>query len=466
MQCCECHDHKFDPLTAKDFYSFFAFFDQVPETPLYEGADSPPSILVGDHAKAAEADALNKKLTEAKGRLVTIERMPDDKSDPAKLRAEIDAMQKQLDAAELAAPKVRIMQDLPERRPTYILVRGDYRNHGEQVSPAVPAFLGSLPTDAPLNRLSLAKWLVSADDPLTSRVVVNRLWAMCFGAGIVRTVDDFGSQGEWPTHPELLDWLATEFRDRRWNVKEMLKLIVMSSTYRQSSAWPGGTAQSDPENRLLARGPRRRLPAEMIRDNALAVSGLLHERVGGPSVFPYHPAGLWEEMAWADAPHKTWMQDHGDNLYRRGLYTFWKRSLVHPAMSIFDAPTRNTCAFARPTTNTPLQSFVTLNEPSFIEAARGLAGRTLAECIGPTSERIHHLYELTLSRPPSEEESLELQNLYEKTLKRFEADSTAAEQFISVGEIPNPEGAKVEEYAAWTIVAQAVLNLDETTTKE
>jgi hypothetical protein len=204
----------------------------------------------------------------------------------------------------------------------------------------------------------------------------------------------------------------------------------------------------------------------MIRDNALAVSGLLHEKLGGPSVFPYHPPGLWEEMAWADAPHKTWIQDHGPNLYRRALYTFWKRSLLHPALALFDAPPHNICTFGRPTTNTPLQSFVTLNETSFVEAARGLAGRTLAECRGDAAKRIEHLYLTVLSRPPMAEELETLKTLYEKALKRFEAEPNAAREFLAVGELPRPAGLNAAEYAAWTVVAQAVLNFDETITKE
>jgi len=384
----------------------------------------------------------------------------------AKLRAEISEYQQQWDDVRKGAPMVRIMEDAPQRRPTYILLRGDYQSPGEQVQPAVPVSLGTLPADQPATRLTLARWLVRDQNPLTARVMVNRLWAMCFGIGIVRTVDDFGSQGEWPSHPELLDWLASTFTARGWDVKEMLRLIVTSSTYRQSSAWTKGAAETDPENRLLARGPRRRLPAEMVRDNALLVSGLLHEQFGGPSVFPYHPPGLWEEMAWAEAPHKTWIQDRGPNLYRRGLYTFWKRSLIHPAFSIFDAPTRNVCAFARPTTNTPLQSFVTLNETSFIEAARGVAGRTLFECDGEIAERIEHMYLLTLSRPPLVAESASLRSLYGKTLARFTADPAAAERFISVGDLSRLDGVEPAEYATWTVVAQVVLNLDETLAKE
>lgn len=388
--------------------------------------------------------------------------------DPATsdLRAQIAKYQDQWDRLRSGAPMVRVMADVAERRPTHVLIRGDYRNPGEQVPPAPPASLGSLPDGVPANRLTLARWLTCGDNPLTSRVTVNRLWAMCFGVGIVKTVDDFGSQGEWPSHPELLDWLAYEFRVGGWDIKAMLRMIVTSSTYRQTSACSLQTRERDPDNRLLARGPRRRLPAEIIRDNALLIGGLLHEQIGGPSVFPYHPQGLWEEMAWADAPHKTWKQDHGPDLYRRGLYTFWKRSMIHPAFSVFDAPTRNVCAYARPTTNTPLQAFVTLNEPSYIEAARGLAGRTLTECQGSVEDRIAHMYLIALSRPPRDQETKSLGSLYRKALKRFRSDPSKSEEFLAIGDLPRPTNVDAIEYASWTIVAQALLNLDETVTNE
>ncbi|MCC6492782.1 MAG: DUF1553 domain-containing protein [Pirellulales bacterium] len=383
----------------------------------------------------------------------------------ASLQAEAASYQQQYDRLRAAAPMVRVMADVPQRHPTHIRLRGDYRNLGEEVQPAVPAILGTIDAER-VDRLALAKWLVGDENPLTARVVANRLWAACFGIGLVKTVDDFGSQGQWPSHPELLDWLAIELRESGWDVKHLLRLIVTSSAYRQSSAWSKATSGLDPENRLVARGPRIRLPAEIIRDCTLAAGGLLEQRLGGPSVFPYHPPGLWEEMAWADAPHKTWIQDHGPNLYRRGLYTFWKRSLVHPVFSVFDAPTRNTCALARPITNSPLQSLVTLNETSFVEAARGLAGRASAECGGDVHEQIAHMYLVVLARPPQATEAAALESLYEKAAARFSAEPAAAERFLAVGDLPRPEGIDAVRLAAATIVAQAVLNLDEAITKE
>jgi len=495
MQCAECHDHKFDPLSARDFYSLMAFFDQVPEDPLYEGADSPPSIAVFSPEQQARITELDQRRNQLASELNQVEVRgqalaantasalpgPETPGPPtgaasqsadasgatqaAALREQLAACQRESDEIRAAAPKVRIMADVPERRPTHIRVRGDFRQLGEQVFPAIPATLGALPSDAPANRLALARWLVGPDNPLTARVVVNRLWAMCFGVGIVTTVDDFGVQGQWPSHPELLDWLAVEFRESGWDVKHMLRLIVTSGTYRQESKWADSATFSDPENRYLARGPRRRLSAEMLRDNALFVGGLLREQVGGPSVFPYHPPGLWEEMAWADARHKTWPQSHGEGLYRRGLYTFWKRSLVHPLFAVFDAPTRTTCAAARPLTNSPLQSLATLNEPSFIEAARGLAAESANAPGGDAAARIRHMYLAALSRPPKQSESDALDTLYHQALTRFRADGAAADAFLAVGETPRAGDLDAAEHAAWTVVAQTVMSLDEAMTK-
>lgn len=363
-------------------------------------------------------------------------------------------------------PQVRVMRQIEEPRPTFVLVRGDYRNRGEEVTADIPALFGGLHRDGNLNRLTLAEWIVSSDNPLTARVTVNRLWALCFGRGIVSTLNDFGSQGAWPTHPELLDWLATDFVTNNWDIKAIIRKIVTSSTYRQSSNAGQALQTADPDNTLLARGPRFRLPAEMLRDNALFVSGLLEEQVGGPSVFPYHPAGLWEEMAWADSPWKSWIQDHGRDLYRRGLYTFWKRSLLHPVFSIFDAPARNVCEVQRPVTNTPLQAFVTLNEPSFVEAARVLAERVLLNNPEDDSARIGEFYLRVLSRPPIAKETEALLNLASQSRMRYQKHPDLAEKFLAVGEARRSPQLSPVELAAWTTVAQAIFNLDETMTKE
>ncbi|HYK89344.1 MAG TPA: DUF1553 domain-containing protein, partial [Acidobacteriota bacterium] len=281
---------------------------------------------------------------------------------------------------EKTIPSVMVMDELEKPRQTFVLARGDYRNRTDPVKPGVPAVLPPLPKDAPLNRLSLARWLVDPGNPLTARVAVNHFWQMYFGTGIVKTSEDFGSQGEPPVNQELLDWLATEFLRTKWDVRAMQRLIVTSSTYRQASRITSELLERDPENRFLARGPRFRLPAEIVRDNALAISGLLNPEIGGPGVFPYQPKGLWEEMAFGDGfSAQSYTPSHGKDLYRRTLYTFWKRSVPPPSLLTFDAPDREKCMARRAPTNTPLQALVLLNDPTYVEAARGLAQRVLRE---------------------------------------------------------------------------------------
>jgi len=314
-------------------------------------------------------------------------------------------------------------------------------------------------------RLALAEWLVSADNPLPARVIVNRFWAMLFGRGIVKTAEDFGSQGEPPSHPKLLDWLALEFITSGWDVKHLLKYIVTSSTYRQSSAANAEQWRADPENRLLARGARFRLPAGMIRDNALYISGLLKEKIGGPSAKPYQPSGLWKEMSYGNSSGKGYQEDHGDNLYRRGIYTFWKRSILYPAFAIFDAPNREECTVRRPRTNTPLQAFVTLNSTAFVEAARVFAERILREELGP-EDRIDLAMEIALARSPSAVEKETLQGLLADMKAHYQTEPDEACRIIAVGEWPVATDFSPVTLAAWTSVAQAILNLDETQTKE
>jgi hypothetical protein len=380
-----------------------------------------------------------------------------------KALAELEKKQHELDAA---IPKVRIMQQASEQRPTHVLVRGDYRNPGKEVTAAIPAVLGKLRDSAPNDRLALARWIVGPSNPLTARVTVNRLWEQVFGRGIVATPNDFGSQGEAPSHPELLDWLATDFIDHGWDVKAILRQMVTSTTYRQLSRVTPEAAERDPQNRLLARAPRQRLSAEMIRDNALSVSGLLQEHVGGPSVYPYHPSGLWEEMAWADSPWKSWPQDHGPNLYRRGLYTFWKRSVLHPVMSIFDAPNRNLCTVNRSPTNTPLQAFVTLNEDSFVEAARSLAIKMIEGGSREPLKSIDYGFMLVTARPPEPKERKVLVDAYQRLHAHFAEQPEAASALLKVGDSPMPPSIDQVEAATWTTIAQIMLNLDEAITKD
>lgn len=365
-------------------------------------------------------------------------------------------------------PTTMIMEELDPPRETFQLLRGDYRHKGEKLSPGTPAFLPPLP-DGPANRLTLARWLVAKDHPLTARVTVNRYWAMFFGTGLVKTANDFGSQGEWPSHPELLDWLASEFmrpegRDsawgkRPWSVKHLVRLLVTSATYRQSAAVTPEKLERDRYNRLLTRGPRLRLEAEFVRDNALAISGLFNPRIGGPSVKPYQPPGIWDGT---DAKYEP---DHGEALYRRGLYVFWRRSAHYPSFAAFDAPNREVCTVVRQRTQTPLQSLVLLNDPVYVEAARALAARVLREEPADLDRRLIRAFRHTLGRPPQRDEIALLRRTYEQQLAGFSSNPKAAEDLLQVGESKPPAEAFPAELAALTAVANVLLNLNETITK-
>jgi Protein of unknown function (DUF1553)/Protein of unknown function (DUF1549)/Concanavalin A-like lectin/glucanases superfamily/Planctomycete cytochrome C len=371
-------------------------------------------------------------------------------------------------------PTTMIMEEMDPPRETFQLVRGDFRNKGERVAPGTPAILPPLPA-GPTNRLALARWLVAPEHPLMARVTVNRYWAMFFGNGLVKTANDFGSQGDWPSHPELLDWLATQFREGTppgpgangsivrgappWSIKSLVRLMVTSAAYRQSAVTTPALLERDPYNRLLTRGPRVRLEAEMIRDNALAVSGLLNPKIGGPSVKPYQPDGLW------DGTDSKFEQDHGDLLYRRGMYVFWRRSAHYPSMATFDAPNREVCTFLRQRTQTPLQSLVLMNDPAFVEAARGLAQRVLKEEPSDVDRRLVKAFRHTLGRKPQSDEVVVLQQAYRTQLSTYRADPTAAGELLKVGESKLPENADPAELAALTAVANVLLNLNETITR-
>jgi hypothetical protein len=354
-----------------------------------------------------------------------------------------------------------VMQEMKERRTTFVLKRGQYDQHGQAVAPGTPAFLPPLPAGAKPNRLTLARWIVSPKHPLTARVAVNRLWQLVFGTGIVKTSEDFGTQGELPSRPELLDWLSTEFVRTGWDVKRMMKTIVMSAAYRQSSRVSPELLARDPQNRLLARGPRFRLPAELIRDNALAAGGLLVDQLGGPSAKPYQPEGLWKEMS-----NRGYEQDHGAKLFRRSLYTYWKRSVPPPNMFAIDAPTRETCIVRRQRTNTPLMALVMLNDLTFVEAARGLAQRAMTEDAASSQDRIDLMFELATARRPAASEREVLLGIHQRQVKVFLADKDAALKLLSIGESKRNDRLDVVEHAALTAVANVILNLDETITKE
>ena len=324
-----------------------------------------------------------------------------------------------------------VMEDLPEPRETFVLSRGRYEmpDKNRKVEPGVPACLPTPPSDAPRNRLGLARWLVAPDHPLTSRVTVNRIWQHHFGTGLVKTAENFGVQGEIPSHPELLDWLATEFVRTGWDVKAMHRLIVTSATYRQSSRADPARLRLDPENRLLSRGPRFRLSAEAVRDNALAIGGLLVEKVGGPSIKPYQPAGLWEELA-GGAGEAPYVQDKDENLYRRSLYIYRKRTVPHPALATFDAPSREMCQVRRSTTDTPLQSLGLLNDVTYVEAARRLGQLMLTEGGSTPEDRITYAFRRAVARHPGEAElRIALRGL-ERYRKTYQADREAAEALV------------------------------------
>jgi mono/diheme cytochrome c family protein len=381
----------------------------------------------------------------------------------ARLRGDVAAKQAERKATEDALPAVMVMRDMPTERETFVLHRGEYDKPGERVAAGVPAVLGVQPDGDLPRRLALAKWLVDPRNPLTARVAVNRWWQHYFGAGLVKTVEDFGVTGDPPTHPELLDYLAISFIDSGWDVKALQKSIVMSSTYRQSSRAAAEAWQRDPENRLLARGPRYRLPAETVRDQALAISGLLVERIGGPSVKPYQPDGLWEDVSVER--RAKYVADQGDGLYRRSMYTFWKRTCPPPALMNFDAPNREVCFARRPRTNTPLQSLVLMNDPTYVEAARVLAQVMLGAENLSDSDRINAGYRRCLARPATADEARVMGRLLAEAREAFAADPAKASALGEIGASrPGPDVDAVE-LAAWTVLASTLLNLDETVSK-
>jgi hypothetical protein len=378
---------------------------------------------------------------------------------------EVVTARKKVDEFRATIQNTMVMKELPQPRDAFILKRGEYDKKGDKVERGLPASLPPLPAGAPMNRLGLAEWLVSSDNPLTARVWVNRAWEKFFGIGLVRTTENLGSQAEWPSNPELLDWLATEFVRLKWDMKAMQKTMVMSATYRQSSKVTPQLVEHDPENRLLARGPRFRLPAEIIRDQALAVSGLLAEKIGGPSVRPYMPEGVWDETSkYGDL--RGYKADTGGSLYRRSLYTIWKRTASPPSMTMFDSPTREVCTVKRSRTNTPLQALSLLNEVTFVEAARVLAQRMITEGGGTPEERIAWAFQHVTCRSPRTQEMAVLTAGLEKRLARFRQEPDAAFKLITLGASKADPNLNSSELAAYTVTANVLLNLDEVVTRE
>jgi len=500
MGCARCHDHKYDPITQTEFYQFLAFFNSTSDKGVYteqRGNVSPLAAVPSpsQEKKLARLDAEIARAVAARQAaevreiadlpFLTITHVPE--SDRSKVeRAElaryyeeavdfevrqaeagIARLRKEKTELEATIPTVMVMEELPSPRPAYLLKRGRYDmpDTSRKLVPGVPGCLGALPATAPRNRLALAQWLASPANPLTARVAVNRLWQQHFGTGLVKTTENFGLQSEPPSHPALLDWLAAEFIRMGWDVKAMHRLIVTSATYRQASKAPVSLIQRDPENRLLARGPRFRLPAELIRDNALAIAGLLSRNVGGPSVKPYQPAGLWEELA-GGAGEAPYVQDKGDKLYRRSLYVYRKRTVPHPAMATFDAPSREICQVRRARTNTPLQALELLNDITYVEAAGRLAQLMIAEGGGSPQERVRYAFRRATSRPPSPAELQILLRGLARYRQTFQARPESASAWI--GQIPGTliPGLDKVELAAYTATASVILNLDETITSE
>ena len=361
-------------------------------------------------------------------------------------------------------PTCMVMKEQDKPRETFLLVRGQYDNRGEVVTAGLPAALPPLPSGETMNRLGLARWLVSREHPLTARVWVNRQWERLFGTGLVKSSENFGMQSEFPSHPELLDWLAVEFRDGGWDMKATLKKIVISATYRQASQVTPALLERDPENRLLARGPRFRLPAELIRDQALVLGGLLTAKIGGPSVRPYMPEGVWDETSvYGDM--LRYQRDSGESLYRRTMYTIWKRTAAPPTMLMFDSPSREFCTVKRSRTNTPLQALALLNEVTYVEAARALGEEMLSQAISP-SDRLARAFREATSRMPTSEELRILTAGLERRLAKYQADPESAKKLLAVGDKKQSPQFDPIELAAYTLTANVILNLDETVTKE
>ncbi|NOX99223.1 MAG: DUF1553 domain-containing protein [Verrucomicrobia bacterium] len=386
----------------------------------------------------------------------------------ANLRYRIDNLIERIDY--LSKPQSALVMNTAKKpRETFMLVRGQYDQRTKKVTPGTPTALPSLPDNAPDNRLGFAQWLVQRDHPLTARVAVNRLWQNLFGTGIVASSGDFGSQGAWPSHPQLLDWLAVDFMESGWNTKALIRKIVTSNTYRQNSASTPEQATADPLNRLLARGPRFRLQAEFIRDSALKTSHLLSPRIGGPSVSPYQPPSLWKEVSHygsSPATAQVFIQEHGEHLYRRSLYTYWKRTVPPPSMLTFDAPNRETCSVSRAITNTPLQALVLLNDPQFVEASRAFALRILKEAPPNTIERIRFAFEECTARIPTANEIAIITKTLQRERANYAAAPAEAAALLNIGESPQAKNIKPADHAAWTTVASLIMNLSETLTRE
>ena len=431
--------------------------------------DKPPEEAdVGEPPKAENKEKKEERLEKQhQSRLTEYFLKHDAPEKYRQLYTRLAELRKERAKLEKSVTTTMVMAEMSKPRDTFVLGRGQYDNKGEKVTAGVPSFLPPMSRDMPPDRLGLAKWILDPSNPLTARVVVNQYWQQYFGTGIVKTAEDFGSQGEPPSHPELLDWLATEFVRSGWDIKAMQRLIVTSATYRQSSIASQELIERDPENRLLARGPRFRLPAEMVRDNALAISGLLNDKIGGPSVFPYQPKGLWEEMAFGEGySGQSYTPSSGPDLYRRGMYTVWKRTVPPPSLTLFDAPDREKCTARRAVTNTPLQALALLNDPTYVEASRALAERMLRSGGKSDQARIDFAFKLATARTPDSQERAVLLGSLKEFRASYSRDQANANKLVAIGDAKLDSSLVPRELAAWTTVASMILNLDETVTKQ
>lgn len=463
MGCARCHDHKYDPISRRDFYQFFAFFNNVDERGVYEETrgNVAPLLSLPTPEQQQQLAEWDQKIAE---RQAAVEKSSDDTREM--LTKELQAARDERGKIEGSVQTTMIMRDRAEYRPTYLLQRGQYDLPDTSLTlwPEVPQFMGQLSDDVKRDRLALAKWMVDPAHPLVARVMVNRIWQRMFGVGLVATPDNFGVQGDSPSHPELLDWLAIRLIESGWNLKAMHKFIALSATYRQASEVTPELLARDPKNRLLARGPRHRLAAELVRDNALAVSGLLTKTIGGPSVKPYQPDGLWDDLAGGanGGPYEVAMDE---NLYRRSLYTFRKRTVSHPTLATFDAPSWEICQAKRAQTNTPLQALALLNDLTYVEASRHLGLRMLQEGGNEVSQQIRYGFRLVTLREPTDVELQQLLAGYSKYLTYFQSDTESTSQYLSQGASQLPDEQKTPALAALATVGTVLLNLDEAITK-
>ena len=493
--CCQCHNHKYDPFSQKDYYQLYAIFNSTQDA---NGGDDAPFIEVARLGMESQFAETRSRHTEAKSKFesasrdlsakqpeweksVVISTLPGDlaailkKPEKERNKAESDKLaqhfrsqskeSKELEAelkkAESAYKAVAVTTPVMldgTQRDTFIHLRGNYEAKGDKVNPGLPSALASS-ISGPVNRLTLARWIASADNPLTARVAVNRLWEQIFGIGIVETSEDFGVQGEGPTHPELLDWLATEYVRLGWDTKKLIRLIVTSATYRQSSAESTQLAARDPLNRLLARGPRVRLTAETVRDQALFASGLLSHKMYGP---PRQPAKPNYGLAAAFGSTTDWKTDAGEDRWCRAIYIRTRRNAPYPSMNTFDAPERTNCTIRRIRTNTPLQALVTLNDPCFVEAAQGLARRIVKEGGETEASRVIFAFRTCLTRPPNASEAKRLADLYQTVHADYAKDTAKAKRMATQPLGAAPEGMNEVDLAAWTVVSNVLMNLDET----